>query len=199
MNRLANITALLATACIAGLPSAASAQTSPELRTAYAQAFGVAEGDVEAVLAKQNAANALYGRMLSDIPNDFGGMRILPSKDLKVHVYLKSGDASVLARYTTDPAYSVKKAKRSRAELISVMEMVNPLLADAGVLYSATIEVDDQFVKVSTLDDQRARALLRSLPDRGGVGTYCHTKSVHYDVGSQRDWSWGCRKRRKRR
>ena len=37
---------------------------------------------------------------------------------------------------------------------------------------------------------------LRSLPGRGGVGTYCHTDSVHYDVGSERDWNWGCRKRR---
>lgn len=34
---------------------------------------------------------------------------------------------------------------------------------------------------------------LRGLPGRGGVGTYCHTKSVHYDVGSKRDWNWGCR------
>ena len=36
---------------------------------------------------------------------------------------------------------------------------------------------------------------LRSLPGRGGVGTYCHTQSVHYDIGSERDWNWGCRKR----
>ena len=35
---------------------------------------------------------------------------------------------------------------------------------------------------------------LRSMPERGGVGTYCHTQSVHYDVGSERDWNWGCRK-----
>ena len=38
--------------------------------------------------------------------------------------------------------------------------------------------------------------LLRSLPGRGGVGTYCHTASVHYDVGAERDWNWACRKRR---
>ena len=36
---------------------------------------------------------------------------------------------------------------------------------------------------------------LRALPGRGGVGTYCHTQSVHYDIGSKRDWNWGCRKR----
>lgn len=37
---------------------------------------------------------------------------------------------------------------------------------------------------------------LRSRPDRGGVGTYCHTESVHVDIGSSRDWNWRCRRRK---
>lgn len=37
---------------------------------------------------------------------------------------------------------------------------------------------------------------LRSMPDRGGVGTYCHTESVHIDVGNTRDWNWRCRRRK---
>jgi uncharacterized protein YcbK (DUF882 family) len=36
---------------------------------------------------------------------------------------------------------------------------------------------------------------LRSMPGRGGVGTYCHTDSVHIDIGSKRDWNWRCRRR----
>ncbi|MEX0347164.1 MAG: D-Ala-D-Ala carboxypeptidase family metallohydrolase [Rhizobiaceae bacterium] len=39
---------------------------------------------------------------------------------------------------------------------------------------------------------------LRSMPGRGGVGTYCHTKSVHVDVGPERDWNWRCRRRKRR-
>ncbi len=35
---------------------------------------------------------------------------------------------------------------------------------------------------------------LRTLPGRGGVGTYCRTKSVHIDIGSVRDWHHPCRK-----
>jgi len=35
---------------------------------------------------------------------------------------------------------------------------------------------------------------LRSLPGRGGVGTYCHTESVHMDIGESRDWNWPCRR-----
>ena len=36
---------------------------------------------------------------------------------------------------------------------------------------------------------------VRALPGRGGVGTYCHTKSVHIDVGPERDWNWRCRRK----
>jgi uncharacterized protein YcbK (DUF882 family) len=38
---------------------------------------------------------------------------------------------------------------------------------------------------------------LRSMPGRGGVGTYCHTESVHIDIGPERDWNWRCRGKRK--
>lgn len=37
---------------------------------------------------------------------------------------------------------------------------------------------------------------VRSMPGRGGVGTYCHTNSVHIDVGPERDWNWKCRRRK---
>ncbi|UVK36656.1 DUF882 domain-containing protein [Mesorhizobium sp. AR10] len=36
---------------------------------------------------------------------------------------------------------------------------------------------------------------IRTMPGRGGVGTYCHTDSVHIDVGPERDWNWRCRRR----
>lgn len=32
---------------------------------------------------------------------------------------------------------------------------------------------------------------VRALPNRGGVGTYCH-QSIHVDVGPKRDWNWTC-------
>ena len=40
---------------------------------------------------------------------------------------------------------------------------------------------------------------LRSLPDRGGVGLYCRSGSVHIDIGSKRQWYWGCGKKKRRR
>jgi uncharacterized protein YcbK (DUF882 family) len=36
----------------------------------------------------------------------------------------------------------------------------------------------------------------RSMSGRGGVGTYCHTDSVHIDVGPDRDWNWRCSRRK---
>ena len=36
---------------------------------------------------------------------------------------------------------------------------------------------------------------VRTWPGRGGVGTYCHTESVHIDVGPERDWNWRCRRK----
>ena len=40
---------------------------------------------------------------------------------------------------------------------------------------------------------------LRTMPGRGGVGTYCRTKSVHLDLGPKRDWHHSCRRKSKRR
>ena len=37
---------------------------------------------------------------------------------------------------------------------------------------------------------------LRSLPGRGGVGLYCRSRSVHIDIGSKRQWYWGCGKKK---
>jgi uncharacterized protein YcbK (DUF882 family) len=41
-------------------------------------------------------------------------------------------------------------------------------------------------------------AYARSMQGRGGVGTYCYTKSVHIDIGPERDWNWRCRRKRSR-
>ncbi len=32
-------------------------------------------------------------------------------------------------------------------------------------------------------------------PSRGGLGLYCHTKSIHVDTGRRREWRWACRGR----
>lgn len=44
---------------------------------------------------------------------------------------------------------------------------------------------------VPGIERARLAQYLRTLPGAGGVGTYCHTKSVHIDVGEPRNW-WQC-------
>ncbi len=61
-------------------------------------------------------------------------------------------------------------------------------------MYCAAVDV-----QVEGVTKWELAKYLRSMPGRGGVGTYCHTKSVHVDVGPERDWNWRCRRRKKRR
>ena len=51
-------------------------------------------------------------------------------------------------------------------------------------------------VKVEGVSKAQLAAFARSMPGRGGVGTYCHTDAVHIDVGPERDWNWRCRRRK---
>jgi uncharacterized protein YcbK (DUF882 family) len=41
---------------------------------------------------------------------------------------------------------------------------------------------------IAGVERARLAKYLRALPDAGGVGTYCHTKSVHIDIGEPRNW-----------
>ncbi|MDD9910288.1 MAG: D-Ala-D-Ala carboxypeptidase family metallohydrolase [Ahrensia sp.] len=54
-------------------------------------------------------------------------------------------------------------------------------------------------IQVKGVSKWQLAKYLRSLPGRGGVGTYCHTNSVHIDVGSKRAWHHCRRSRKKRR
>jgi uncharacterized protein YcbK (DUF882 family) len=51
-------------------------------------------------------------------------------------------------------------------------------------------------VQVPGVDKWQLARFVRSMPGRGGVGTYCHTNSVHIDVGPERDWNWRCPSRK---
>ncbi|RUV78641.1 DUF882 domain-containing protein, partial [Mesorhizobium sp. M5C.F.Ca.IN.020.14.1.1] len=49
-------------------------------------------------------------------------------------------------------------------------------------------------IQVPGVSKSQLASYIRSMPGRGGVGTYCHTESVHIDVGPERDWNWRCRR-----
>lgn len=54
-------------------------------------------------------------------------------------------------------------------------------------------------IQVEGVSKWKLAKYLRTIPGRGGVGTYCRTKSVHFDIGSKRDWHHPCRKSAKRK
>ncbi|WP_312796963.1 YcbK family protein [Tianweitania sp.] len=51
-------------------------------------------------------------------------------------------------------------------------------------------------VKIEGVSKFELASYVRSMPGRGGVGTYCHTDAVHIDVGPERDWNWRCSRRK---
>ena len=57
-------------------------------------------------------------------------------------------------------------------------------------MYCAAADIQIEGVSKTQLAD-----FVRNMPGRGGVGTYCHTESVHVDIGPERDWNWRCRRR----
>ena len=97
-----------------------------------------------------------------------------------------------------------------KPELLTVLKTVErhygkPVIVTSGVrpikrnrakqsLHTRCEAADIQIAGVSRWE---LAQYLRSMPGRGGVGTYCHTESVHIDIGPERDWNWRCRGRRK--
>ncbi len=47
-------------------------------------------------------------------------------------------------------------------------------------------------IQVKGVSKYKLARYLKSLPGRGGVGTYCNNSTVHIDVGPKRQWHYGC-------
>lgn len=71
----------------------------------------------------------------------------------------------------------------------------NKRIGGASGSRHTTCEAAD--VQIKGVTKWELAKFVRSMSDRGGVGTYCHTQSVHIDIGSVRDWNWRCRKRKR--
>jgi uncharacterized protein YcbK (DUF882 family) len=65
-----------------------------------------------------------------------------------------------------------------------------------GVRRSKHMSCEAADIQVEGVSKWEVARYVRSLPGRGGVGTYCYTDSVHVDIGEKRDWNWRCRRRK---
>ena len=45
---------------------------------------------------------------------------------------------------------------------------------------------------VPGIDSKSLAAYARTVTNVGGVGTYCHQSMIHVDIGTPRDWKYGC-------
>jgi uncharacterized protein YcbK (DUF882 family) len=55
-------------------------------------------------------------------------------------------------------------------------------------------------IRVQGVSEHRVVRYARTLPGRGGIGTYCRNSVVHIDVGPRREWHQRCgRKKFKRK
>ncbi len=59
----------------------------------------------------------------------------------------------------------------------------------AGSLHRSCAAAD---VIVPGISSQALAAYARTIPSVGGVGTYCHQSMIHIDIGTPRDWKYGC-------
>lgn len=64
-----------------------------------------------------------------------------------------------------------------------------------GVRASRHTTCEAADIQVPGVNKWELAKYLRTIRGRGGVGTYCHTRSVHIDVGTRRDWNWRCKRR----
>ncbi|MFD1198501.1 D-Ala-D-Ala carboxypeptidase family metallohydrolase [Brucella gallinifaecis] len=49
-------------------------------------------------------------------------------------------------------------------------------------------------IQIAGVSKHEIARYARKMSNRGGVGTYCHTTSVHVDIGPERDWNWSCKR-----
>lgn len=64
-----------------------------------------------------------------------------------------------------------------------------------GVRDSLHIACAAADIKVPGINKYQLAGFVRSLPNRGGVGLYCH-QAVHVDIGTPREWNW-CNSRKR--
>lgn len=58
-----------------------------------------------------------------------------------------------------------------------------------GSLHRQCAAVD---IEIPGVPADALAAFARTLPNIGGVGTYCHSTMIHVDIGQPRDWKYGC-------
>ncbi|MFB2552065.1 YcbK family protein [Ensifer soli] len=91
----------------------------------------------------------------------------------------------------------LKQIEQHYGRKVMVTSGYRPLQVNArvgGSRASRHMSCEAADIQVDGVSKWDIAKFVRSMPGRGGVGTYCHTESVHVDIGPSRDWNWRCRR-----
>ncbi|NLS03541.1 DUF882 domain-containing protein [Rhizobium sp. P32RR-XVIII] len=174
------------------LPQQSSQNTStklaPSVETA-AIAGSLKAGSMNALYAapKQNLLDSLSGLLQkASLP---GMTRVAPNG-----LNIQNGDVEVSC-FKPNLLHVIKTIESHFGKPVMVTSGYrdpehNRMVGGAEESMHKTCDAAD--IQVAGVSKWDIAAYVRSLPDRGGVGTYCDTESVHVDTGKNRDWNWGC-------
>ncbi|MFS8147645.1 D-Ala-D-Ala carboxypeptidase family metallohydrolase [Rhizobium sp. BR 249] len=174
------------------LPQQSSQNTSTQV--APVQTASLATGSIPA-----STMNALYSAPKQNLLGSLSGLlhktalpgmtRIAPNG-----LHLQNDNVEV-GCFKPDLLKIIKAAETHFGRPVMVTsgyrdEEHNRLVGGADESMHKSCEAAD--IQIDGVSKWDIAAYIRSLPSRGGVGTYCHTDSIHVDTGKTRDWNWGC-------
>jgi uncharacterized protein YcbK (DUF882 family) len=96
-----------------------------------------------------------------------------------------------------DPALTALIGKieihfKGKAQIVSGCRSPEHNRRVGGALHSFHLNCQAADILIGEVSPSEIRDYVMSLPERGGVGTYCSTPIVHVDIGPKRQWHWGC-------
>lgn len=156
------VLAAMLSACL-GMAGQSTAQFRPPILdpvvASYAQDHGVSTSEAKRRLSQLEVISDLERRLIAEIPDQFGGLRVVHQPTFRVEVFLTHTPAAVLSRFTRDPMFEAVQTPRSLELLRSAQIELSERLHAAGVQHESGIEVEKAELDFYVLDTQKSAAI----------------------------------------
>lgn len=159
----------------------------------YSAVFGgVNEEELTDYLQKSRDTQALAEKLEAEIPNSFGGIRVLPSKNFRAQVYIKGKAKQILSDYNPPNYLIAKPSKYSLVDLHAALDDLMSAMDGKQITFNAFIDVENQDVVVVHEDPKLIRPLIRQLLDKHPIRIVAEkweTKHLSRTVGGMQAYS----------
>lgn len=151
---------------------------------APASAQAAAGGNLGKTVAKTVRAHDMKADI---IPASLGGM----TRSLPAGIYPASPnvDTSCFKAPLVSMLTTIQHKYGKSVVITSGFRSRTHNISAGGVKGSLHLSCDAADIKVAGVDKFELAKFVRTLPNRGGVGLYCHG-AIHVDTGRARDWNW---------